>query len=717
MSDSHRYYDPLLECLVVFAQLFNRPITVDALISGLPIEPGKPGPELFSIHSSKGLFSRVAKRAGFATRLIKRDLNELSDLLLPCILILKDRNACVLESIDQENNQARVIIPEVGDGEEWIELDRLEQEYIGFAFLLKREFKKRSKPIQLLKSEKTHWFWGTLARSREIFISVLLASVLVNLFVVATPLFTMNVYDRVVPNDAFDTLWVLAVGVLLVFSFDALIRYIRTYLLEVAGKKSDVIMSSILYEQTMNLRMDQWPNSVGAFASNLRDFESIRNFFTASTIATLVDIPFAIIFLVVVAYIGGPLVSIPMMTIALLILFSLMIIKPLRESIESTFEASANKHSHLIESLNNIQTIKTLGASHHSQWVWEESTGEIAAKSMRARLLSGSVQVVTHLVVQVNTVGLIYYGVYQIADLQLSLGGLIAVVMLSSRAVAPMGQVASLITNFQQTRTAFRSLDELMNQPVERPEDKQFVRRPAFEGSIQLKSVNFTYPHSEKATLSDVSLKIRPWEHVGIIGKVGSGKTSVTKLIMGLYTPSEGTILIDDIDMNQIDPADLRHHIGYLSQDINLMSGSIRDNLVFKDPHIDDERLIEVSRICGVDQFVNKLPLGFDTSVGEQGAWLSGGQRQSIALGRALLLDEPILILDEPTNSMDNSTEGIIRKNLYDYTRDKTLILVTHKAPMLDLVERLVVVDDGRVVLDGPKDKVLQALQGKNNEI
>ncbi len=472
MSDSHRYYDPLLECLVVFSKLFNRPISVDALISGLPIEPGTAGPELFSIHSSKGLFSRVAKRAGFATRLIKRDLDQLSDLLLPCILILKDRNACVLESIDKDNQRARVIMPEVGDGAEWIELDRLEAEYIGFAFLLKREFKKRSKPIELLQSSKRHWFWGTLARSREIFISVLLASMLVNLFVIATPLFTMNVYDRVVPNDALDTLWVLAVGVLIVFSFDALIRYIRTYLLEVSGKKSDIIMSSILYEQTMNLRMDQWPKSVGAFASNLRDFESIRNFFTASTIATLVDVPFSILFLTVVAYIGGPLVAIPMMTISILLLFSFMIIKPLRISIESTFEASANKHSHLIESLNNIQTIKTLGASHHSQWVWEESSGEIAAKSMRARMLSGSVQVVTNLVVQVNTIGLIYYGVYQITDLQLSLGGLIAVVMLSSRAVAPMGQIASLIANFQQTRTAYRSLDALMNQPVERPENK-----------------------------------------------------------------------------------------------------------------------------------------------------------------------------------------------------------------------------------------------------
>lgn len=717
MSDNHHHYDPLLECLVVFARLFNRPISIDALISGLPIEPGKPGPELFSIHSSKGLFSRVAKRAGFAARLIKRDLNELSGLLLPCILILKDRNACVLESIDKENNRARVIFPEISEGEEWVDLDRLKEEYMGFSFLLKREFKKRSLPLRLIKAGESHWFWGTLARSKEIFISVLLASVLINLFVVATPLFTMNVYDRVVPNDAMETLWVLAVGVLLVYAFDGLIRYIRTYLLEIAGKKSDIIMSSILFEQTLNLRMDQWPKSVGAFANNLRDFESIRNFFTASTMATLVDLPFAIIFLIVVAYIGGLIVVIPLIIMFLLLVFSFLMIKPLRESIESTFEASANKHSHLIESLNNIQTIKTLGASHHSQWVWEESSGEIATKSMRARMLSGSILVVTNFLVQLNTVGIIIFGIYQIADLQLSLGGLIATVMLSSRAVAPMGQIASLITTFQQTRTAYRTLDNLMQQPVERSEDKQYVRRPTFEGAIELKAVNFSYPEAERLTLSNITLKIKPKEHVGIIGKVGSGKTTITKLMVGLYSPTEGAMSVDGIDINQIDPADLRHHVGYLSQDINLMSGSIRDNLVFKDPHIDDERLIDVAKICGVDQFVNNLSLGFDTSVGEQGSWLSGGQRQSIALGRALLLDEPILILDEPTNSMDNTTEANIRKNLYDYTRDKTLVLVTHKAPMLDLVERLVVIDDGRIVMDGPKDKVLKALQGGKNEI
>ena len=717
MSNEHHHFDPLLECLVIFSSLFNRPISIDALISGLPIEPGKAGPELFSIKSSKGLFSRVAKRAGFAARLIKRDLNELSGLLLPCILILKDRNACVLESIDRENNRARVIFPEVSDGEEWIDLDRLQEEYIGFSFLLKREFKKRSRPLRLIKAGESHWFWGTLVRSREIFVSVLLASVLVNLFVIATPLFTMNVYDRVVPNDALDTLWVLAIGVMVVYAFDALIRYTRTYLLEVAGKKSDIIMSSILFEQTLNLRMDQWPKSMGAFANNLRDFESIRNFFTASTMATLVDLPFAVIFLIVVAYIGGPMVSIPLVTITLLLVFSFMMIKPLRESIEATFEASANKNAHLIESLNNIQTIKTLGASHHSQWVWEESSGEIAGKSMRARMMSGSVQVVTNLLVQLNTVGLIIFGIYQITDLQLSLGGLIAVVMLSSRAVAPMGQIASLITHFEQTQTAYRALDALMQQPVERSEEKQYVRRVKFDGGIELKSVDFAYPEVDRNTLSGISLNIKPKEHVGIIGKVGSGKTTITKLIVGLYSPTAGTMSIDGIDINQIDPADLRHHIGYLSQDVELMRGSIRDNLVYKDPHIDDDRLIEVAKICGVDLFVNKLPLGFDTAVGEQGSWLSGGQRQSIALGRSLLLDEPILILDEPTNSMDNTTEAVIRQQLYDFTRDKTLVLVTHKAPMLDLVERLVVVDEGRIIMDGPKEKVLKALQGEKNEI
>ncbi len=715
MIDPHHQYDPLLECLVIFAKIHNRPISVDALIAGLPVKPGADGPELFSIDSSKGLFSRVASRAGFASRLIQRELDSLSRLLLPCILVLRNGNACILESIDRKNRRAKVIFPEIGEGEEWLELKTLQKEYLGYAFLLKREFQKDPVTKQNLATDSSHWFWGTLAKSREIFASVFLSSILINLFVLATPMFTMNVYDKVVPNDAIETLWVLAAGIVTVYLFDTVLRFLRNYLLEIAGKKSDIIMSSIIFSRVLNLKLDHWPQSIGAFASQLREFESIRNFFTASTLATLVDLPFAVIFLLVIYYIGGPMIAVPLIVIALLLLYSLLLVKPLKESVEATYEATAAKNAHLIETLHTIKTIKTLGAANYSQWVWEESTGTIAHKSMRARTLSSSITVVTNLLVQFNTIGLIVFGIYRISNLELSLGALIAIVMLSSRAVGPMGQIAALITSFEQTRTAFSSLDELMQQPVERPEGKSYVRRAAFEGAISFKNVDFSYPDAAKKSLTGVSFNINPGEHVGIIGKVGSGKTTLLKLIIGLYQPESGSIAIDHIDINQIDPADLRKNIGYLSQDIELLRGTIRENIAYKDLHVNDEKLLQAANICGVDLFVNQLAQGFDTQVGEQGAFLSGGQRQAIALGRAVLLNEPILLLDEPTNSFDNTTESIIKKRLYDYTRERTLILVTHKAPMLELVERLVVVDDGRIVMDGPKDEVLNALKGTQN--
>jgi ATP-binding cassette subfamily C protein LapB len=715
MTDTHHHYDPLLECVVIFAKLHNRPISIEALIAGLPVEPGTDGPELFSLDSPKGLFSRVAIRAGFASRLIRRDLDKLSRLLLPCILVLKNGNACILEEIDRVNRRAKVIFPEVGEGEEWLGLERLSEEYLGYAFLLKKELQPTSVEAPAASRQSGHWFWGTLAKSKDIFASVLLSSTLINLFILATPMFTMNVYDKVVPNDAIATLWVLAIGIVIVYLFDTLLRFVRSYLLEIAGKKSDIIMSSLLFSQVLNLKMTQWPASIGGFASQLREFESIRNFFTASTIATLVDLPFAIIFLLVIYYIGGPMIAVPLIVIGLLLLYSFILIKPLKKSIEATYEATASKNAHLIETLHNIKTVKALGAANYSQWVWEESSGTIANRSMRARMLSSSIAVVTNLLVQLNTIALIIFGMYRISDLELSLGGLIAVVMLSSRAVGPMGQIAGLITSFEQTKTAFQSLDELMQKPVERPEGKVYVHRPGFKGSIQFRDLDFSYPEVPKKALSGINIKINAGEHVGIIGKVGSGKTTLIKLIMGLYQGDSGSIFIDDIDISQLDPAELRRNIGYLSQDIELLRGSIRENIAYKDLHVNDDKLLRAAEICGVDTFVNQLPLGFDTQVGEAGGLLSGGQRQAIALGRAVLMDEPVLILDEPTNSFDNTTESIVKQNLYEYSRDRTLVLVTHKAPMLDLVERLIVMDQGRIIMDGPRDEVLKSLKGGQN--
>ena len=614
-----------------------------------------------------------------------------------------------------KNGRAKIIYPDLPESEDWIELEKLESEYLGYAFLLKREYKYKKRQQEILERSKGHWFWDTLKRSKGIYSTVLTASVMVNIFVLVTPLFTMNVYDRVVPNNAIETMWVLVIGVLLVYTFDAVLKFFRNYLLEMAGKKSDIIMSSMIYEHVMNMRYELWPSRIGSFANNLREFESIRSFLTSSTLLALVDLPFAIIFIIVIFYISGDLVLIPITTSLLIVLYGFIIKKPLVRAIESTFEASSNKNSHLIESLNIIQTIKVMGASHMMQWIWEEATGEIATKSMRSRMLSSSMSVVTNLLIQLNTVVIIIFGVYLITELKLSMGALIATTMLSGRMIAPMGQVAGLIANFQQTKTAYSSLNDIMLLDVERPLGKEFIVREQFEGNLNFKNVGFHYPNVEKEALSNINIDIKAGEKVAIIGKVGSGKTTLSKLIVGLYKTTEGTLSFDGVDCNQLDPVNIREFVSYLSQDVELISGTIKDNIVIKEPSANHEQIIKAATIGGVDSFINELELGFDTPVGEKGLQLSGGQRQAIAIARACLLNEKIIVMDEPTNSFDNTTESLIRQRLHDYTRDKTFILITHKAQMLNLVDRLIVVDAGRVIMDGPKDSVLKSLAGNTN--
>lgn len=712
-NEASSSWDPLLICLVRFAELYSHPITIDSLISGLPVKTGEKGPRLFSVDNSKALFSRAASRAGFTSRLVERDINQLSNLLLPCILTLKDHGACILEEINEETKQAKIILPEVSDGEQWVSVEDLEKDYLGYAFLLKKQYNFQSRQRQLSVTKNHHWFWGTIARARKIYMSVLVASIVINLFVLVTPMFTMNVYDRVVPNDAIETLWVLVVGVMIIYIMDIVLRFIRSYLLEVAGKKSDVIMSSMLFEHVLGLRMDVWPKSVGSFANNLREFDSIRNFFTSATIVTIVDLPFSLLFLIVIGYIAGAVVFVPLVIIFLLLLYSYFMIDPLQKSVESTYEASSNKHASLIENLYSIENIKTMGVSHHAQWEWEEVTGEIAVKSLVSRMLTSSITTVTTLLMQLSTVGILVVGIYKVQDLELSLGGLIAAVILASRAIAPMGQVASMISNYEQTKTAYMQLDAIMNKPIERPPGKQYVRKKNLDGDILFSKVDFNYPDVEKKSLDNISLKIKSGERVGIIGKMGSGKSTLANLMIGLYSPSSGSIIIDDIDQQQIDPVDLRHNVSYLSQNVSLFRGTIRDNVVYKDPHVDDETMLAAANVGGVDLFVNNLPLGFDSPVGEQGSGLSGGQCQSIAIARSLMLHTPIVILDEPTNSLDNTSEIIIKQRIQKYVRGKTFILITHKSIMLDLVDRLIVMDEGRIVMDGPKEKVLEALKGE----
>ena len=710
---SDKIKDELLQCLVIFTKLHNNPYSADALTIGLPVKDGEEI-ELFSLKSSKSLFSRAASRAGFASTLVRKDLDQISPLVLPCILMLRGKKACILQSFSEDKKMANIITPDLSTGTSTIETSKLKDEYLGYAYYLKREFvPEDTSSTKLIDAGNDHWFWGTLKRSKKIYFDVVIASFIINLFVLASPLFTMNVYDRVVPNNAVETLWVLALGVSVVYGIDLFLKFVRSYFLEIAGKKSDIIMSSILFERVMDMKFSNKPKSVGSFASNLKEFDTVRNFFSSASLAAIVDLPFALIFLIVTYFIGSYLVLVPIVIMIAILCYTFFIKDPLQNAIKSTFEASAMKNGILIESLSSLETIKTLGASGHVQWNWEEATGEIANRSIKSKIITTSITTVTSFLVQLNTIAIIVLGVYMIQDTHLTMGGLIAAVMLSSRAIAPMGQVASLAANFEQTKTAYQSLSKIMQMPVERPEGKKFVRRNSFEGKIEFKNVSFTYPDTTKGSLDRINFVIQPGEKVGIIGRNGSGKTTLQKIILGLYAPTEGSVLIDGIDINQIDPADLRRNIGYVPHDVVLFKGTVRENIVQKAPYVDDMQIIKAAKVSGVDEYVNAHPLGFDMPVFERGDGISGGQRQSIAVARAFLLDSPIILLDEPTNSLDNTVESKLKANLKVNTVNKTMILVTHRTSMLDLVDRLIVMDNGKILLDGPRDEVLARLSGK----
>ncbi len=704
----------LLECLVILSKLHHRPHSAESLIADLPTEPGRATPKLFSLDekASKSLFTRTARRAGFDSRLVRYRLKEISPLLLPVILMLNNEEACILTELDAAMTRAKIILPEVGEGARWIDLEDLEAEYLGYAFLLQPLHHYTDVRKKVLKHEEKHWFWDTLRYSKTIYADVVVASFLINLFILASPLFTMNVYDRVVPNNAVDTMWVLAIGVIVVYCFDLLLKLLRAYFLENAAKKSDIIMSSLLFEQVMNLKMAVRPRSVGSFANNLKDFESIRSFFTSSTLSALIDLPFTLIFLLVVYIIGGWLVWVPLTGAGIILLYSFVVEKPLRQSVESTYEAAAHKNAILIESLTAIETIKALGLGGHAQWKWEESTGDIANKGLRSRILSNSITSFVNFMVQLNTVALIIGGVYAIQERDLSMGGLIAVVMLGSRMLAPMGQVASLIANYEHTKTAYKVLDDLMELPVERKDGKKFLQRPTLEGSIEFKNVTFSYPGSEKPALDDVSFRIAPGEKVGIIGTNGSGKSTVEKLLLGLYAPDSGSILIDGIDINQIDPADLRRNISYVPQEILLFEGTVKDNITARKPDATDEEVIRAAAMGGVTHFVNTHPLGFDMPVQERGEGLSGGQRQAIGVARAFISIAPVILMDEPSNAMDSSNEARLIAALGALPPESTMIMVSHKQPLLNLTQRLILLDNGRLLLDDRRETVIGKLRG-----
>ena len=691
--------DALLGCLEALTRLHGRPMSPPALAAGLPLPDGLLTPELFP---------RAAARAGLSARLFHRRLTEIDQLALPCVLLLKERRACVLAAIGEES--CSILLPEAGFGT--VELPRAELAHRhtgGVLFAAPTAAPIPAGP-ELPPEAHGHWFWGVIWRQWPVFAEVALAAALINLFALASPLFVMNVYDRVVPNNALATLWVLACGVLLAFAFDFGLKLLRGHFLDVAGRAADLELASAVFAQVMGLQLAARPASAGAFANDLRELENLREFFSSASIAALVDLPFLVLFIAAVWLLGGWVALVPAVAVPLVLTVGVLVQLPLGRAARTNQRDAARRHGVLVEAIQGLETLKVLGAEGRTQAVWERLVATGSRSSGGTRFWGAFASHFTGLAANLVTVGMVIVGVHEIAAGRMTVGALVACSILAGRAMAPLMQVAAVLNRYHQARTALASLDRVMRLPVERPAAQRFLHRPALAGALEFREVSFTYPNQHLQALSEVSFRLTAGERVGLIGRMGSGKTTVEKLLLGLYQPSRGAILVDGTDLRQIDPADLRRNIGCVPQDLYLFQGSLRENLAMAAPHADDAAVLRAARAAGVDDFAARHPLGYDMPIGERGEALSGGQRQAIAIARALLLEPPVLVLDEPTSFMDNSAESRFKARLEVELGGRTLLLITHRASLLTLVDRVIVLEAGRVVADGPREDVLRRL-------
>ena len=721
-ADRLALHSPLAECLRLVAGHYGRRTSFSSLTAGLPIPKEGMSPEIFM---------RAAERADMNAKLVERPLEALAVApTLPCILVLKNKQACILWDIEypdktpplQEPGQEAQIhpetrflvqFPETEEEKQIMGLEQLKALYTDYAFFVRPVARSddRAGPSEI--NTARDWFWGVLKKNKRIYQEVVLAAVMINIFALASPLFIMNVYDRVVPNAAFDTLWVLAAGVLIVYVFDFILKNLRAHFLDIAGRKADIKISAQLFEQIMGMTMASRPASAGVLASNMREFEGLRDFFTSATMVTMIDLPFVVMFILMIMVIGGWLAVVPAVAVPLVLVMGWILQKPMRKIIRQSMNESALKNALLFETISGLETIKMQASEGHIQRRWEELTVKASGTAVKSRRISAFALNYAMFIQLVTNVALVITGVYLITEGMISMGALIACVILSGRAMAPLAQVAGLLIRYHQSREALEQLDALMKKDVERPAGKHFISKAAMKGRVEFKEVLFKYPSQSVPALKGVSFVIEPGERVGVIGAVGSGKTTIERLLLNLYQPESGSVQIDGTDVRQIDPGDLRRSIGAVQQDPQLFYGSVRENITMGHETAPERAVLRAAEMAGVMEFLKETQHGLDTPVGERGEALSGGQRQSVAIARALLYDPPIMILDEPTASMDPASENRLKKRLHTLCEGKTTILITHKGAMLGLVDKLILVDRGRIVAFGPKDEVISKLQAR----
>lgn len=694
----------LLRCLSVLLRLRGRNVSPHVLMAGL--SGGKVTPQSCL---------RAARKAGLSGRIAYRpEIADIPGLVLPCILLLSHDRSCVLTALDGE--MAEVIFPETYETAQLVPVEALKEEYSGYALFAAVEAIPEDRTEHLSIARGKRWFWDVLRYYAPIYRHVALASVVINFIAIASPLFVMNVYDRVVPNNAIETLWVLASGISIIYLFNFLISALRTHFVDVAGRNADIVLSSTLVEKVLSMRLDAKPESTGALVNNLREFEQLREFFSSSSLLACIDLPFLVIFLLLTAFIGGPMVLLSIGAMPIMIGIGLLLQNRSRESAEASYKQNMQKNALLVEIVGGLETLKSCMAESRMQKLWESVVGLSAKSNSDSRKYNNLAVTSSMLVTQIVTVAMVVWGVYRISEGLMTMGALIGCNILVGRTMAPLLQMASLLTRMQNSQVALKALDMLMMLPSENQIEKTCMDFGMLRPSFTMEGVSFAYPRQERLALENISLRIDPGERVGIIGPMGSGKSTLSKLLIGLFQPSAGAVKFGDVDIRQIPSMELRSRVGVMPQDVVLFYGSVRENIALGDPTINDHLILRAASLAGVTDFLRNNPAGFASQVGEQGKALSGGQRQAVALARALVRDPEVLILDEPTSNMDTDSELMLQKRLQSVIGGRTLVLVTHRLSMLRIVDRLIVMENGQIKLDGPRDLVLQNLRERSQK-
>ncbi|QLR05626.1 type I secretion system permease/ATPase [Providencia rettgeri] len=650
----------------------------------------------------------------FDNQIIEIDLHKIPTIAAPFLALLANNESVVISKIeDGENGRHFEILTEEGL-RQTLSVQDLAVNYSGYSWFIKRNI--RSETRSEIDKYETSGFWKVIWRYKKYYYQVIIASFVINLLALISSLYVMNVYDRVIPNQAYETLWVLTIGVVLAIGFEFLAKMLRSYLLDIAGKKADIVISAMLFHRVMGIRLDKRPASSGSYANNLRDFESIREFMTSASLLALVDLPFILLFIGVISMIGGYLALVPLTIIPIVVIAGLLIQKPLAKGINASMKETSQRQGLAVESIEGIETLKLNNAVNWAQQRWEMLTEKTAFSSIAVRNLTNFMVNFSAAMQQLNTVGLVCLGTYLIhandVNSRITMGALIASVILSGRALAPLGQIAGLATRFQSARMALAGVRNIFSRPIEREDHKKYISPTSVNGALRLANVTYQYNKDGQPALNNINLEIKAGEKVAILGKIGGGKSTLLKLLTGLYEQQQGNISLDDLDIRQIDPIFLRSKVGMLTQKPRLFFGTLRENLDLArlDGYSSDDDLVRALKRFQLDKIIRQHPAGLDMPLGEDGLGLSGGQKQMVALAQLTLHNPNVVLLDEPTTGIDVDTEKLVLDALEAWTKDKTLIVVTHKLPILRLVDRIIVMDEGKILLDGPKQKVLKAL-------